>query len=273
MLRRCFAILALLSAPATAAFAQNAANPVGAKDVVVDGVKPVPKNAPTKPTEDYANALGRTSVREKSEMFVRCAKELDLDLVGAAIDSPMNTSAEKYALGRVLTSHYACYPGADATFSADPNTLGDCNLTRISATFYDCRAPYDRGAILETAMRRYAPELSLSEKDTNSPLVKARFNAREGPLNRFRLGPDFQYFQVAVCMVRLQPRLSVALFHTEAGSRAASDIEATMLLKARRCVGDARKVKYDTSELRLYLMDALYRWVVAARGVKTLIER
>lgn len=279
MPRLCSALLApacvaLIAAGPTQSSAPSASAP---QDVVVQGVVPLDKNAPVRVQEDYRTTYGRHLIREQSELFARCAKNLDVGLVRAAIDSPLNTPKSYYALGKLLASDLGCYPGLkppglhDAK-EQDLMALGSCNPRRVNDLLVDCRAPFDRAAILEAALHRFAPNLALSQQDTGNPAVRARFNAREVALNQYRLQPDFLYFEIAVCLVRLQPDLATRIFQTEPGSRSDRQLEAAILVQGRRCVGNKPKVKYDPSELRLYLMDAFYRWGVAARGVTTLIS-
>ncbi len=103
-------------------------------------------------------------------------------------------------------------------------------------------------------------------------MVQARFDKRELPRNRFRLPADYKYFEVAVCIVRVAPELSVRLAKSE---RAATlgDIQSALIDSARACVGDAREVKVDATEFRIYIADAVYRWAVAAKGVESLIPQ
>jgi hypothetical protein len=74
-----------------------------------------------------------------------------------------------------------------------------------------------------------------------------------------------------VCMVRVEPRLAVMLAKTEGAARA-NDLQAALIDRARICVGNARRVRVDATEFRLYIADAVYRWAVAAKGVETLIQ-
>ena len=115
------------------------------------------------------------------------------------------------------------------------------------------------------------PDADLTRSETGDKAVQARFDAREVPRNRYRLPADYRTFAIAVCLVRMQPEATVQLLHTRPGSDGENKIERTIVGRARVCVGDAREVSFDAIRLRFYLIDALYRWIVAARGVDTLI--
>lgn len=100
--------------------------------------------------------------------------------------------------------------------------------------------------------------------------MQARFDTREISRNRFRAPADYEYFSIAVCMVRVEPELSLKLVESDGPARR-DDLQAALIDNARVCVGDAREIVADPTEFRLYIADAVYRWAVAANGVDSLI--
>lgn len=234
-----------------------------------------------------AAALQNRTIYDQSEQMARCAVNRPVDKIRAVVDGVVNSAPQRAAVVDMLRSTITCnaQPGiiADLTpvsggisgvaggadgGSSDGGTAG--NLFEKFRS-QGGTSIYDRGAILIEAIRAYAPDISLTKEETLDASVQQRFNEREGPRNRFREPADYRYFEIAVCMVRMQPELSVMLLDFKANKRESSDIQSRLINGARRCVGNAKTVKVDATQFRLYIADALYRWVVAARGVDTLI--
>lgn len=101
--------------------------------------------------------------------------------------------------------------------------------------------------------------------------MQKRFDRRELPLLRDRIAADRAFFEAAVCFVRFQPEFSRRLVQATTRFPAYKRIEAAIVNGARPCIGNARRVYFDPTHFRLFIADALYRWLVAAQGVDTLI--
>lgn len=144
----------------------------------------------------------------------------------------------------------------DAAVHNDPAALG--------------RSIYDRGALTLVALKRFAPGLVLTRGQTHDPEVQRRFDSREVPRNRLRNGGDRLLFEVAVCMVRMEPELSIGVAFND-DHALVPDLQGALIDGARDCVGGAKRVAVDPTHLRMYVADAVYRWAVAARGVETLV--
>lgn len=232
-------------------------------DVVVEGIR-VPGDE-IAPAGDVSGGDPRESAvanRIKLELATRVAKcavrggAAAIEQLRSVVDGRPNDATQRHAQGRLLQMHVACN--------------GDTSVTQANAIEIGTSL-YDRGALTIEAMRRFAPDMHLTRADTRNASVQMRLDQREVPRNRQRLPVDQRYFRVAICMVRLQPTLSVRLALEDRDPAATRRIESAIVSGARICVGDARKVLFDATQFRLYIADAVYRWVVAARGVDSLI--
>lgn len=264
--------LALQQAPAPQI---TPATPPKSDDIVVTGMKDLssPDSAVTHATlgsnRTGTGAIASRTVYAQSARFADCAVngKPRLDLLRQALDGRINGARQAYAQSRLVQINIACTQAPQLTMSVPDNRAVASNYTPGYDTTY-----YDRGALFLSALKTYAPELALTASETADPAVQARFNAREESLATFRLPVDRHYFEVAVCLVRLQPALAVRLVRTSS-PREIAPLEAAIVNRARVCVGGAKKVYFDPSQFRLYIADAVYRWVVAARGVDSLIPR
>ena len=183
----------------------------------------------------------------------------------------------KLALDHIIRSHAACYPQYSRPPPLPP-ALGDCHPRRVEDTFDDafpplltCAALYDRGALLGAAIERYAPDFSLDRSDVTDAAVQARLDAREIPRNRLRLDSDGFYFRVAICMVRLQPGLATALVRNYGDPQFQAEIGQLILVRAKACLGNPKRIKVEPRQFAIYITDAAYRWEVAARGAESLL--
>lgn len=66
-------------------------------------------------------------------------------------------------------------------------------------------------------------------------------------------------------------RSDTRLFHAEQGSDLVRGLEQAMLVNLPECLEGVKKLSVEPTNMRLYLLDAFYRWVLAARNVPTLI--
>lgn len=230
---------------------------------------------------------------DNSRRIAGCAMRLPPARLRAALDGERNSAPQREAQAWLVRMTVSCNsnPGiisdtrvgsssaVNATIGAGlgslesnlaANGIGGETETTMSISG---RSIYDYGALLEAALESYAPTMTLSPRETLDPAVQARFNAREMPRNAKRLKADYQYFAVAVCLVRLQPVLATRLFRSQPGSAEETRVRAHLINGGRACVGNARKVRVDAAQFRVYAIDALYRWVLAARDVPTLLTR
>ncbi len=198
---------------------------------------------------------------EWSDISARCtisSDRLKKARLRAAVDGEYNQSRQAYAQDFLVRRNPSCMQHPFQARFSQPPELG--------------YSIYDRGAFLIEAIRTYAPDLKLTRRETGDLAVQSRFNLREVPRNRFRLPVDYRYFETAVCAVRLQPTLSVALVRTpHAQTKKVNRIESAIVDGSRICFGNAKKVFFDPTQFRIYIADAVYRWAVAARGVDSLI--
>jgi hypothetical protein len=186
----------------------------------------------------------------------------NLALLRRVLDVQTNSSTQLEAQRLLLGAHATCTQRPDLTLSMGANAA----LSKSFDTSY-----YDRGALFIEAINVFAPQYRLTPQQTADPAVQRRFDAREVPLARFRLPADRKYFEMAVCLVRLQPELASRLVSADVNRDAISRLEAAIVNRARVCTGNARRVYFDPSQFRFYIADALYRWIVAAQGVTSLI--
>lgn len=232
-------------------------------DVVVTGERPItPDEVQGISTPDpKGQAVANRERFSKSKVFAHCIRNISPEVMRKVIDGPPNRSDTRFAQGLLVSKHITCYlntqppPGPAAPF--ETITAGE--------------SPFDRGALLEQVFDQYAPHPKLTAAQTGNPAVQQRFDAREVPRNRWRLPVDYRTFAIAVCLVRMQPAMVTALRKTKAGSPQEKALEEGIIGRGRACVGGAQRVTFDAVAFRLYLLDALYRWIVAARGVDTLI--
>ena len=270
-MRRMARLMSLLFAVANAtlAFAQDATLPgsaaapvlpdADASDEIIIRALRIPKDKlPTRITLNYQTALGSKISYERSEMFAKCVGTFDPVMLSKVIDGPPGTSSAHFAQGWIIVTNRACYPGYPSG-SAD----GDIRLKGTSKL--------DRGAILEAALRLYAPDAALTLAETEDLVVRRRFNRTESRRNRFRLKSDLDALLFSACLVRVQPELTTRLVRSSPGSDLESGLEQAILIQGRDCLGTTKAVTIDPTMLRVYLVDAFYRWVVAARGIPSLL--
>lgn len=239
-------------------------------DIIVSGLRDLdePGSAVTEGTlgsgRTGVGAARSRSVLELASRFAKCAvtdDEATLRLLRATIDGNINSARQRFSQTRLVQLKTTC---------AQDTQIATLYGQATVFNFYD-GGYYDRGALYLEALRRFAPDLKLTEKMTNDPSVQARFDAREVPRARFRLPVDRQYFEIAVCLVRMQPELAARLVGPGLSTDTINRIEAAIVNRSRVCVGNAKQVYFDASQFRMYIADAVYRWAVAARGVDSLI--
>ncbi|UZK68216.1 hypothetical protein OKW76_09025 [Sphingomonas sp. S1-29] len=246
------------------------------EDVVVTGQRDLddlddPDSAVTRKTlgsgKTGAGPTVSRSVFAFSRRFARCAMKRSpkgLSLVRRVLDGQINSATHRYAQRRLVQAYVACSQNPSMVLQSETGA----SISRNYNTFY-----YDRGALFIEALNSFAPDLRLTKEQTTDTTVHARFDAREVPLARMRDPIDRSFFEMAVCLVRLNPEIAVELVRAEGGISRIDALEAALVNKGRVCIGGAKRVYFDATQFRFYIADAVYRWAVAAKGVDTLIPK
>jgi hypothetical protein len=252
-------------------------------DIVITGYR-LRKDLDT--TARYPSSINTRNIARRydnAERQAKCAahsKLSDRSLLRKVVDGEFNSSRHAYAQDRLARIYATCGEGSAALVrtGAEANELqaasamsGDTSgITGGVDPFPLGHSIYDRGAYTIQALKQFAPDLVLTRGQTDDPEVQRRYNMREIPRNRFRLPADARYFEVATCMVRLEPGLAVQLAMSD-GTARFGDLQAALIDKARPCVGGAKSVQVDPTQFRLYIADAVYRWAEAAQNKGSLI--
>lgn len=245
-------------------------------DIVVEGLREEKQNIAAT-LVPMPSPLGFRRVAENSTMFARCLKNPDLDELRVLIDGVPNSAANRSALDWIIRTNKGCY----RTYPdppPNPPAFGDCNPQSVEGmydgltpTLRTCASTYDRGALLGAAIVRYVPDFRLTKKDVLNRAVVKRLNAREFARNHYRLPEDYAYFVTAMCMVGRQPELATRLVQAFGKDDLQARIGQLILVRAKGCVGDPRRVRVEPGQFTAYITDAAYRWEVAVRGVDSLL--
>lgn len=235
-----------------------------ADDIIVTALRIPREKLPTGVYWNYQSLLPNRIARENAQMFLRCAIGSNVSQsVRTVVDGEPNSATARFAQSWIRERHRGCYP---------PTALAGYTTTPMSNTISDAGlSVMDRGVIIETVLKTYASDAALTPDLTSDPKVQSRFQWREGFRNRFRLPTDRDALVYATCLVRQQPVLATRLFRSEPGSLLERGLTQALVVEGRQCIGRASRVTVDPSLMRVYIMDAFYRWVVAARGVDSLI--
>ncbi|RYE04155.1 MAG: hypothetical protein EOP61_01770 [Sphingomonadales bacterium] len=134
-----------------------------------------------------------------------------------------------------------------------------------------CRAVFDRGALIESALAEYAPHFMLTRADTLGEAVIARFQAREKVRGKYRGPLDRRSYLTIACMVQLEPEKATRMLRVEAGGADETRLREQILEAGQVCTGSAKRVSIDPFQFRGYVADTLYHWTLAAKNVETLI--
>lgn len=234
-------------------------------DIIVTALRIDREQLPTSVYWSYSTLLPNRIARENAQMFMRCAINLtaprSLRLV---VDGEPNSLNARTAQGSIMVTMRGCSPPLDepvgAHATAIPRTLADIGSSLL-----------DRGVITELALKRYAPDAALTPAMTADPAVRDRFERRESFRNRIRMSGDRDALVFASCLVRTQPSLATRLFRSKPGSLLERGLIQAIIVEGRQCVGGAKRLTVEPTSMRIYIVDAFYRWVVAARGVDSLI--
>lgn len=260
--------LALLIA--TPSLAQNAPAQKNESEIVVESTTPAVKDLPVqvKPnpyvTDRVESAIGISEARR----FVRCMHEINPKLLRQTIDRGVNDVTARWSLDRLIRQGAACHGSMFPEPQPASPYYGDCNpiaQTRL------CRSVFDRGALFEYALTKFAADLQLTRDDLWQAEVRRRFLKRELPKVRMRDPDDQRYFDVVSCVVQLRPQESLALVRLPEGSPKQGRLEALLIASTPNCFSNAKNVTVDPNQFRLYIAEAVYNWAVAVRGVDSLV--
>ncbi len=195
---------------------------------------------------------------ERADMFLACAlTKASREWLRKAVEGPPDFASTQYAQGIIISTNWGCYPPPESSPPWDPALAGQSFI--------------GRGILLERTLRQFAPDASLDAAQTFDPVVRGRFHKVETVHNRYRQNPELSGYVVAACLVQTQPVLATRLVHAEQGSDLVRGLEQAMLVNSPECLEGVKKLSIEPTTLRLYLVDAFYRWVLAVRNVPSLI--
>jgi len=195
---------------------------------------------------------------ERADMFLACAfAKASREWLRKAVEGPPNFTGTQYAQGMVISTNWGCYPPPGDSPPLNPAMIGTDFLAR--------------GILIERTLRQFVPDVALDASQTFDPAVRARFRKVETQQNRYRQNPELSGFVVAACLVQTQPVLTTRLFHAQQGSDLVRGLEQAIIVNSPECLEGVKKLSIEPTTLRVYLIDAFYRWVFAARNVPTLI--
>jgi hypothetical protein len=258
----------MLALTPTAAGAQNSTsddlpNSESSDDIIVSALKIPRDKLPVQVIWQPGTHMATSMAYNSTATYLRCAiKYVDHDMLRKVIDGPPNYSSTRFALGMILTENLGCYMPRPFDMrtkivSSDPAVAGDDLLSRSQ--------------MIEQVLATYAPKSELTIAQTYNPAISYRFKEAEQIHNRFRLDNDLEAYRTVACMVQKQPGLATRLVHTDASSELARGLVQTLLIEGRQCLGGVKRVGVDPIFLRAYVVEAYYRWMIAARNVPTLI--
>lgn len=241
---------ALPQAPAT-----DAARPAGSsRDVVVTGVRNrrYPVEVHTTERDGGDASLERQQV-EEARFFSRCVSQKDGRLLRGVVDAPAGSEVHAAAFEALVAAHSACYPGFHPVMA----------WTRRNSqeTFFD------QGAMVEQALRLYAPGFVPTAAQTRDPAVLARLQSRQGRFEPSRSAAERRLSRLSICLVASHPETAAELLRSAVNGSGEARLAAALVGTAPACLGGVRQVSINPAALRALTADALYAWVVAARGV------
>lgn len=181
------------------------------------------------------------------------SRALMREVVDGAVLSPSQIAAQ----ARMIKGNVTCIENTLRGWGGDDTDLG--------------QSVVDRGALMMDMIKRYGGVVPLTRRETGDPAIQARFDAREIPRNRFRRKPDYNFFWTAVCLVRLQPALARELAISDGDYRQIALIETALIEGGGNCVAKQRRLYFEPTQFRLYIADAVYRWMVAVKGTDSLV--
>lgn len=263
--------LALVSIAPAVAQDQNSRRAEQAKpgDIVITGERlPEPTFTVRHPMTPAIGTI--LTINERSERFARCAKKIDLTLLRRIVDGPVHTPRMDYSVDRAIRTNIGCY--SDSYMPSQPEPwYGQCNAITVSGMIGVCRSIYDRAAIVAEAVYRYAADIELVPEHMINPIIRKRLQELE--LLRYRHADvrAKQAAQLALCVVAHQPARATRLVRMHGNPNRQTRLAAEMLAYSSACTGETKSFTVEPLMLRAGLVDAFYRWAVAAKGVPSLL--
>lgn len=254
-------------APAKPAPGETVSAP--AKEAIIVSGERAEKPAAPPPLSADASVVSRVAVAD-AHQFVRCVGHIAPKLLRPIVEGVSRDAAAQRAMDRVIRVHVGCYPGYAR--SPLPNYYGRCNPVLVISDFRQkiCRATFDRGALIESAVAEYAPHFLLTRADTLSKATIERFQAREKLRGKYRGPTDRRTYLTIACMVQLEPEKATRLLRAEPGGNIDASLRAQILEGGKLCTGGTNNASVDPFMFRGYVADAFYHWTVAAKNVETL---
>lgn len=230
-------------------------------DVIVRALKIPREKLPVQVHWNLNTAMGSAIEQDSSAFFMRCAfKSIDPARLGRAIDGPPNYASTRFAASMIIMTHAGCYrPGAS------PLQKVSINQVEVPVDLID------RGMLFQQTLALYAPDATLTLAQTYDPAITQRLFDSEAIRNRYRLPNDAGGFKIAMCLVQRQPKLAARFVQAKTEMSLQRGLVQTLLVEGRACLGGVKRITVDPAFLRAYIAEAFYRWVVAARGVDSLI--
>lgn len=292
------AVSAVASLSAATAHAQDktartepapTAQPPSRNDIVVSGR--LGEKSLQSPLPGSVGKVSRDAASD-AHQFVRCLNGVSAKLQRSIVEGHVRDPRTQDALDQLIQTNTACYPRMfRPQLHMTGGYYGACNPVQagirsgqtnagagphglaaaIQVDMALCRAPYDRGALIEEAFRTYAPHFMLSRADTLNRDVVDRFRAREALRGEHRSPMDRRYYDTVSCMVQLEPESAVRLLRTAPGEVGETQLRMQILERTGYCTGNAQNVRVDPPQFRGYIADAVYHWAIAAKNVETLI--
>lgn len=197
-------------------------------------------------------------IYERADQYLACAlSKADRNWLRKAVEGPPALASTEYAQGWLISTNWGCYPPRGTFAPWNPGMAGQSLI--------------DRGILIERTLRTFVPHASLTAAQTFDPAVRARFRKVETQHNRYRQNPELSGYIVAACLVQTQPVLATRLFHARQGGDLVRGIEQAMLVNSPECLEGVNQLNVEPTTMRLYLVDAFYRWVLAVHDVPSLI--
>ncbi|MBI0473892.1 hypothetical protein D9601_00755 [Sphingomonas sp. MA1305] len=230
-------------------------------DIIVRALQIPREKLPVQVHWNQTTAFSSTIEQDGAAFFMRCAfKTTDTAWLRKAIDGAPNYASTRFAASMILMTHAGCYrPRA--------GTLQKVSINQVEVPV----DLIDRGTMFEQTLSKYAPDATLTLAQTYDPAITQRLFDSEATHNRFRLPNDLGAFRIAMCLVQRQPKLATRFVHASTDRELQRGLTQTLLIEGRACLGNTQRVTIDPVYLRAYVAEAFYRWVVAARGVDSLI--
>ena len=272
MLRIFSLVLASSISMVTLPLSAQSDDAAAAGDIVVEGTT-VDGDPPIKTEDDGVFGTVSRQLASEADRFSRCADMPRPSLLRRIVDGHPETGETRKALDQHIMRNQGCYGGMFLMPPyPDPPYYGKCNPHPLPDGRSICRSHYDRGAIYEQVLRKYAADLTFDRAATFDPVVRAEFMSREEERNQFRR-ESADYFWFAACAVQLSPEYALQMLEEEPGSEREVRYQSLMISEALPCF-EGRKVTdvtVDRSQFRAFVAEAAYSWAVAVMRVDSLL--